>query len=44
VSTELSHILSYDLNKDDSLSSSTPLRVCLWNHLQYRYLWVYNTV
>lgn len=26
VSTELSHILSYDLNKDDSLSSSTPLR------------------
>ncbi|EES01554.1 conserved oligomeric Golgi complex subunit 1 [Sorghum bicolor] len=26
VSTELSRILSYDLNKDDSLSSSTPLR------------------
>ncbi|AQL00046.1 Vps51/Vps67 family (components of vesicular transport) protein [Zea mays] len=26
VSTELSHILSYDLNKDDSLSSATPLR------------------
>ncbi|OEL14964.1 hypothetical protein BAE44_0024017 [Dichanthelium oligosanthes] len=26
VSAELSHILSYDLNKDDSLSSSTPLR------------------
>jgi hypothetical protein len=33
VSTELSHILSYDLNKDDSLSSSTPLRVCLRTHL-----------
>ena len=29
VSTELSHILSYDLNKDDSLSSATPLRVRL---------------
>ncbi|KAK3165612.1 hypothetical protein QOZ80_1AG0035460 [Eleusine coracana subsp. coracana] len=26
VSTELSHILSYDLNKDDSLSLATPLR------------------
>uniref|UniRef100_A0A0E0MLH3 Conserved oligomeric Golgi complex subunit 1 n=1 Tax=Oryza punctata TaxID=4537 RepID=A0A0E0MLH3_ORYPU len=26
LSTELSHLLSYDLNKDDSLSSSTPLR------------------
>ncbi|KAL6616160.1 hypothetical protein ACP70R_038430 [Stipagrostis hirtigluma subsp. patula] len=26
VSTELSHILSHDLNRDDSLSSSTPLR------------------
>ncbi|KAL5221468.1 hypothetical protein ABZP36_026181 [Zizania latifolia] len=26
LSTELSYVLSYDLNKDDSLSSSTPLR------------------
>jgi conserved oligomeric Golgi complex subunit 1 len=35
VSSELSHILSYDLNKDDSLSSSTPLRVHHQTHLLF---------
>jgi conserved oligomeric Golgi complex subunit 1 len=35
VSSELSHILSYNLNKDDSLSSSTPLRVHHQTHLLF---------
>jgi conserved oligomeric Golgi complex subunit 1 len=44
VSSELSHILSCDLNKDDSLFSSTPLRVHHQTQLLFLPLSAYSTI